>query len=311
MFSGLAIHLQNMATPHYSVFVAVLAALNCYLFYLIWRNLHRARIIEDTPTARVRSAAQGYVELEGYARQLPEQTHVAPLTGTPCVWFRFKIEEQRSSSGSSGSHWSVVESRHSSEPFIFFDQTGDCLVDPRGSEVLPGARKVWYGSTRWPGAASKPGMFGPVFGKRFRYTEERIDAGEVYILGWFDTVRGSETSISQDVSALLREWKRDPKLLNQRFDSNSDGVLDEAEWHQARQAARRQASRERAERAVQAEINQLRASEHDGQPFLISAKPQFLITERYRRYALFSLLGALLVTAVLAWILTARFTTGS
>lgn len=307
MLTGLAADLQNMAPLHFSVFVAVSGALSCYLFYLIWRNLHRARIIEDTPTAKVRSAPQGYVELQGHARQLPDHPLVAPLTGTPCVWFRFKIEEKHRSGHSGGSGWSEVESRRSSEPFIFFDDTGDCLVNPRDSEVLPGVRKVWYGSSRWPVETSKRGVFGMLVGKRFRYTEERIDAGEIYILGWFDTVRGAQTSVAEDVSQLLREWKKNPKLLHQRFDNNRDGVLDETEWHQARQAALRQVSRERAERAVQAGVNSLRVSEHDGQPFLISAKPQFLMTGRYRRYALFSLLGAMAGTALVVWMLALRF----
>lgn len=311
MLSGLSAQLKDMAVLHFSVLVAVLASLTCYVFYLIWRNLHRARIIEDTPTAKVRSAPQGYVELEGRARQFPEQTLTAPLTGTACVWFRFKIEKQGRSAGSGGSDWSTVESRSSSEPFIFFDETGECLVDPRDAEVLPGIRKVWYGNTRWPGNASKRGLFGELVGKRFRYTEERIDAGDAYVLGWFESVREVESSPGADISALLREWKRDQKLLNQRFDNNRDGVLDETEWHQAREAARRQVLRQRVERTVSPEFSRVRASEHEGQPFLISAKPQPQMTGRYRRYAIFALLGALVLAVALAWILAARFSSVS
>jgi len=44
-------------------------------FYLSFRYWYRARLIEDVPTARIRSAPQGYVELEGTGQPL----ETAPL----------------------------------------------------------------------------------------------------------------------------------------------------------------------------------------------------------------------------------------
>jgi hypothetical protein len=38
--------------------------------------------------SRVRSAAQGYVELDGVGMLPPGSTNRSPLTGTPCTWFR-------------------------------------------------------------------------------------------------------------------------------------------------------------------------------------------------------------------------------
>jgi len=307
MFSDFAEDLQTMPGLHYSVFVAVVSGLLLYLFYLIWRNLHRARIIEDTPTAKVRSAPQGYVELEGRARLLPEQPTVAPLTGTPCVWFRFKIEEERRGGHSGGSDWASLESGESETVFVFFDDTGDCLIDPRGADVTPGVKKIWYGSTRWPGGAQRRGLFGGLIGKRYRYTEERIDAGPVYVLGWFDTVRSTDASVSEEVATLLRDWKQDQDGLKQRFDRNRDGVIDESEWTVVRQHAHREVLQDRAVRSSQDEVHCVRASGHDRYPYLISAKPQFLLTGRYRRHAVFSLLGSVALTGFLAWMLVVRF----
>ena len=45
----------------------LLAAATLGSGWLGFRRLKRARLIEDTPTQRLRSAAQGYVELEGAA----------------------------------------------------------------------------------------------------------------------------------------------------------------------------------------------------------------------------------------------------
>ena len=34
--------------------------------------------------------------------------------------------------------------------FLLDDGTGQCLIDPRGAEVFPGATNVWYGPEAWP-----------------------------------------------------------------------------------------------------------------------------------------------------------------
>jgi hypothetical protein len=168
--SGFTQHLHSMALLHFSVFVLVAGAFAAYFFYLIWHNFRRARVIEDTPTARVRSAPQGYVELQGQARSLPEQPVIAPLTRTACVWFRFKIEREQHSSRS-GSRWAEVESGASETPFLFADETGECLVDPRHADVTPALKKIWYGRSKWPGARGRSGLLGLLAGGRYRYTE--------------------------------------------------------------------------------------------------------------------------------------------
>jgi hypothetical protein len=224
----------------------------------------------------------------------------------PCVWYRFKIEEERRS-GRNGSNWTKRESGTSETPFLFFDDTGECLVDPRGAEVTPELRKVWYGSTLWPGGQTKRGLFGALVGKRYRYTEERIDGGSLYVLGWFDTLRSTDSTVSEDVGALLRRWKQDQHGLRQRFDSDGDGRINENEWTQARQAAHREVVQARAARSAEPELHCVRAGGHDSHPYLISARPQARLSGRYRRFAAFSLLGAVLAAALLAWMLAVRF----
>lgn len=298
--------IQTMAVLHFAIFAAVFGTLTLYFFYLIWRNLHRARIIEDTPTALVRSAPQGYIELEGAGRTLADEPVTAPLTRTPCVWFRFKIEKEKSSSNS-GSRWADVESGSSESPFLFYDTTGECLVDPRKAEVTPGVKKVWYGSTKWPGVYEEKGFFGELVGTRYRYTEERIDGQELYILGWFDTLRSTDKTVSEEMSALLRRWKEDGDALMQRFDANADGSIDSDEWQTARQHAHREVIANRAARSAGAETNVIGASNRNRYPFLISAKPQFLLVDRYRRHALYALLASLVGAGFLAWLFVVRF----
>jgi hypothetical protein len=304
--SGLEHDLQTMAAMQFSVFAFAVGAFALYFFYLIWRNFHRARMIADTPTAKVRSAPQGYIELEGKARCFPDQPVFAPLTATACVWYRFKIEREKHGSRS-GSRWSEIDSGRSDTPFIFFDETGECLVDPRHAEVTPVVKKVWYGSSKWPAVPERKGLFSELVGTRYRYTEERIEAGDVYLIGWFDTLRSTDTPLKQELAGRLKIWKRDQAELLRRFDNNGDGRIDADEWQQVRRTARNELVQDRAARSAQAATNVVRHSGHDRYPFLISARPQQLLGERYRRHALFALIGSVATAGLLAWMLTVRY----
>ncbi|MEQ1815560.1 MAG: E3 ubiquitin--protein ligase, partial [Nitrosomonas sp.] len=75
------------------VFGALLLAI-LISFYLFVRNWKRLRIIEDTPTAKLRSAHQGYIELEGKGQFVDDQPIYAPLSNHPCLWYRSLIEQQ-------------------------------------------------------------------------------------------------------------------------------------------------------------------------------------------------------------------------
>ncbi|MEJ2115410.1 MAG: hypothetical protein P8X88_05040, partial [Gammaproteobacteria bacterium] len=68
-----------------------IAALICLFAAL--RSFHRARLIEDMPTSKIRSCPQGYVELCGTAKLMDGPDIHAPLSGQPCVWYSFSVEE--------------------------------------------------------------------------------------------------------------------------------------------------------------------------------------------------------------------------
>ena len=59
-----------------------------YIFFRRWRQ---QRLVEDTPAARIRSAAQGYVRLSGRAQAADGKPLRAPLTGRRCVWWTYRI----------------------------------------------------------------------------------------------------------------------------------------------------------------------------------------------------------------------------
>ena len=66
----------------YSTLGALLIAA-CWI--AAFRAIRRARLIEDVPTSKIRSAVQGYVELIGHAEAMEGPAIVAPLSQLPCV----------------------------------------------------------------------------------------------------------------------------------------------------------------------------------------------------------------------------------
>ncbi|OCX91625.1 MAG: hypothetical protein BFD77_04175 [Pseudomonas sp. CO183] len=242
----------------------------------------RARHLLDTPTSRIRSAAQGYVELVGILRELGVPQPIAPLTGEHCLWWRYCIEEYRSNGKRSS--WNVLE-RGTSEAWLrLADATGECLIDPRGADVHPAFRKVWTGSLRHPRGVAPSGWLGLLSsGKRYRYTEERLHEGEpLYAIGDFRTTGGGRhgLDLSSAKREVIRQWKGDYAGLLQRFDSNADGQLDEQEWNRVHLAARLEAEDRHRQSSAAPEQHQL-ARPNEALPFVLSSHGEEVITRRF------------------------------
>jgi len=295
--------------------VAFAAAFCLFGLYYLFRNLRRARMIEDVPTARVRSAPQGYIELEGVAEAGPDGLLSTPLTGADCCWYRYKVEKRH------GKGWRTLDQEASAAPYVLRDDTGVCLVYPDKAEVTPADRSVWYGNRRRPldrnprrdpvrpprlGAPSTWFQGVSLVAGHYRYTEERIYPGDpIYAIGQFHTEGEHEHRSERDLMAreLLRRWKSNKPNLLARFDRDGDGDIDLEEWELARQAARREAGTAQRVLLRSRIRHRLAAPDEGGHPFLISSLPQFDLVRRYRWFAALSLIpffgGAVAVTWML------------
>src|SRR6266705_1201454 len=88
--------------------------------------LHEKRLVEDVPASKARSVAMGLAEVKGAART--KAPLASPITGLPCVYYRYLIEEERS--GSRGNdRWVTIDKGESTQPFYVEDETGRILVD--------------------------------------------------------------------------------------------------------------------------------------------------------------------------------------
>jgi len=273
------------------------------------RSLRIARLIEDTPTSRIRSAAQGYVELAGNGLQLPGAHNPAPLTRRPCVWWRYRISRrtQRGAGSRRREGWQTIASGTSSQPFLLDDETGQCIVQPDGAEIVPTESTTWYGDTPWPasGPDKKLSLTG---GRGYRYVEDRIYEHErLYALGDFRSTASSGALDPQAALAqVLTEWKQDQPALVRRFDKDGDGRIDMAEWDAARQEARRTARDRDAERPARRNYHVL-CRPNGGRLFLLAALPPGDLARRYRRRAALSFIGFVAAVYGLGWLLQGAF----
>ena len=85
----------HLSQGEFWVFLGLSVGVAAAGFWYAFRNLLRARTIEDTPTAKIRSAQQGYVELTGQTKSMNGDATKAPLTGIGCCCTPYRVDDQR------------------------------------------------------------------------------------------------------------------------------------------------------------------------------------------------------------------------
>jgi len=291
IIASLEAEILQLDSPEFWFAITVLAAISLWSFRQMYRRYHNARMIENIPTAKIRSAAQGYVELTGNAKMMEGPVTISPLTSKVCVWFRYKVEEKvtRRSGNKRSTHWKVVKQQTSDELFFLEDDTGRCVVDPDEAEVFTDNKRSWH----------KHDIVPPR-----RYTEELILANDpLYGIGLFKTVANVDRQkFREDVSHLLRKWKNtDPNQLIHLYDKDKDGEVSPVEWQQARTDAERQIKLEHGHREKIEQLSVLKQSPHSDQTFILSTESEIKLIKRYKTKALLSLFGFLASGSILVW----------
>lgn len=240
---------------------AALINLWAWVAAMRWR-----RAIVDTPTSRVASAAQGFVELIGVGQPLADSENpiqlLSPFTQLPCLWYRYTVERQEDND------WKQVDRGESDLPFNLQDDSGRCEIDPVGAAILTTHKEI-----RTQGDE--------------RQTEYLLLKGDrLYALGDFVSFNGAQSVLDRrrDIGDLLGEWKADQADLHQRFDLDRDGAIDEQEWQSARQAAELEVARRHQAIRNQPTQHRLRKPA-SRKPYLIANHPPEKLG---RRYAWFS-----------------------
>ena len=281
-----------------AVFAGVGAMYSAWHFF---RLLRRDRFAADTPLARIRSAAQGYVHLEGTAAPSADEGELrSPLTNRPCVWWSYKVEHCQSGR-SRGPGWSALEQGSSVAPFTLHDTDGQCLVGPVGAEIIPAVHNVWRGSTPRPdGPPARAIQVAAALDDRpYRYTESLIPPGvKVTVLGELRS-HSVTAEIDEKVRSIISAWKKNPSALLSRFDRDKDGELSMEEWEAVRTAARTEAQAELG--GSGSHLSVVGATTH-GQPFLIAPLDAKRLVKREKYRAVVAFAATILLVGLTAWL---------
>lgn len=241
------------------------------------RAIHISRLILDTPTSRIASAAQGYVELFGHGSPLDGTPVLSPLHGLPVLWYKLRIEERRDNK------WIRSSEDESDASFLLDDGTGVCAVDPEGAEVLVSRKDVEIRGDQ-------------------RFTQWcLIRHDPVYVIGQFATLGSIDPAhdTAAQVRELLAHWKADHASLLERFDLDGDGQIDLKEWELARAEAKREVRRQQAEAASAPEAHVMRHP-GDRRLYLIADMDPASLGRRYRIWG-WIFFAAMAVSGLLLW----------
>ena len=116
-----------MIHPGFAVMAALGLAAGPFWFLNGFQAFRRKRLIENTPTARIRSMAMGLVEVNGMVAARSSVT--GPFSGRACAMWQVDVSVR---SGKRG--WRVVHRNQSGNPFFLKDETGTAMVYPQGAE---------------------------------------------------------------------------------------------------------------------------------------------------------------------------------
>ena len=148
-----------------------------------FRTLRLKRLIQNTPTARIRSMAMGLVEVSG--KVAPRSTVTAPFSGHACAYWEIDIAVRGRNS------WSTVHRNASGHPFFVRDDTGVAMVYPHGATC-----KIPFGVEEQFAGISLPECYSQYLSQQnlpmstlwrlstMRFRERVIEEGQhVYVLG--------------------------------------------------------------------------------------------------------------------------------
>ncbi len=215
------------------IFSIIFLSIGIGLF--IWGviSFRRKRLIENIPTSKIRSIAMGLVEIYGEVVAKKDCVLKSPFFQKPCVYYKYKIEEYRSSG--KNSHWATIKKGEESQLFYLKDETGQVLVNPKDAKIELSKDGFFRSSLgNDPLESAKPflesvgvkyeGFFG--INKTMRYSEWHIATGDkIYIIGnATDNPYVEEASVKKGVEDVMIK-KGNHEKFYYISDKKESGVL--------------------------------------------------------------------------------------
>jgi len=225
-------------------------AFGVILFHRAFKAHKRLRHIEDTPRSKVASAAQGMVELQGFA--WPQTETIKTLADKDAVYYEFKLqrEETRGSGKNKRKTWVTVLTKAHKPDLLLVDPTGTALIKSATAEMemLKSQTRNWrrlsakeknYVSTNFVEdklSGFPPSDFlGGFFGVNYRVVESFILRGSpLYASGDFRTgINGPELvkakGLTRFCEMIFNLEARSEKNVSSLLDKDKNGKVSHTE----------------------------------------------------------------------------------
>lgn len=201
------------------------------------------RKTQDTATSKIAFAAQGFVELEGYAWPASDRKTINSLAGRGTVFY--KVLLQKYVRRGKNSHWETLGEFSIDHPFHILDETGTILVDPRDFELHVQKNTIawknlsvvkrkqicdWMASS----VSNLPPLEPGFFSGSYRCLENYILIGSpVLIHGQLISSQQSQKIINdskmRNFFDMITRFKKGGARSKSLLDVDGDGILSESE----------------------------------------------------------------------------------
>lgn len=275
-----------LSPAQYLTLVVILLLLLGFSCFHSYRAFKQFRFIAATATSKIRSAAQGQVEIKGLAEWLPGDQILSPFSNSRCTWYHCSIERRQTSA--ERVTWTNISEDRSDHLFLLADDTGACIIDPENAQVIAESDRSWYGSSeqdklkppKSPSWLRFPGQ------GDYRFRERLIrPATTLYALGWFSSFYNNPADawLNSQVELVIRQWKMQAGKYLGEYDLDKNGEIQKQEWEAIRIAARKQVL---ADIGRQSSARHVMACPRDNNlPFILSAQSEQELTSRRRSRA--------------------------
>ncbi|MDB6096781.1 MAG: hypothetical protein JWM09_1059 [Francisellaceae bacterium] len=244
--------------------------------YLCFKYLMYSYDIINFPTSKIRSATQGYVELNGLPQPYDSKPLISKLSKQECVWYRYSISDISRRNRAVIPFW-VVEEGASQEPFWIKDETDLCLIHPENAKIISQKKTIWYAEDKNPDNMQTKRTLKNM---NYMFIEELIYSNiPINAMGMFHTIYPQFTKGDQqktDVNNLLVNWKADYKNALERFDTNKDGIISAEEWEVAIKTAEAEIKNKYSSNDINTKPINILTNEGlpKNKPFIISQMPK-------------------------------------
>lgn len=215
------------------------------LFLMATKKLKMRAKVEDTPTSKLRSAAQGLVEAEGNA--WPQSLELVTNLKSELSVYRHRSLQKKIKQGK-GHKWQTIHENFFNRPFYLFDDSGVALVFPDSATLdckevtcswmmLPSqVRENYFAGSPTPDFFSSlpTSMIGSIFSQNYRVVEKSIIVGSpIYIQGEFKTTTQTHP-IKADLKfkeffSRVTQLRKNNTIFKQRLDQDHDGEVSKTE----------------------------------------------------------------------------------